>query len=646
MSNRYQRNCPILIRQDRIHSSLRKELLLILQKKGWCEVQFDKVIVLGIDGLDPNIMENLMDAKKLPNFSAIRRSGTYRRLTTSNPAQSPVAWSTIATGGNPGCHGIFDFIHRNPKNYLPKLAILNVNERNIFARRRSMFLPARKGTPFWVSTSHANVPTTVIRWPITFPPEQISGRMLSGLGTPDLKANLGRYGFYTTGNVTIDGRKKGDVISITTGSHTIETIVSGPSNSEISMKIHVDDPNSRIIINIGGKSYAVQEGRWSECVRLRFNIGFGRHIAGICRFYLISKKPELKLYLSPIQVDPADPAFPISYPDEYSSELYNKIGNYHTLGMPEDTNGLTDNCFDEEAFLSTCNDIMVEREKMLWYELGRLKEGLLAFVFDTTDRIQHIFWSAKDSQHPTYNKTFAKKHKNIIEDYYRRMDKILGRVLQFVDKKTVIIILSDHGFASFRRAVHLNSWLAQNGFMVLNQSPRDREGGPLFKHVVWEKTKAYALGFSSIYLNLRGRERKGIVNEGDEAQAVKEEITDALVQLKDPKTGQRVIKGIYDREDLYRGPYTREAPDLIVGFQPDYRVSWQTAIGGAPEEVFEDNLKKWGGDHLVDPHYVPGIFLINQKITVQNPSVIDIAPTILRCFQISKPKDMEGNSLL
>jgi predicted AlkP superfamily phosphohydrolase/phosphomutase len=361
--------------------------------------------------------------------------------------------------------------------------------------------------------------------------------------------------------------------------------------------------------------------------------------------YLDSVKPELRLYLSPIQVDPLNPAFPISSPDDYATELAHNINSYSTLGTPEDTNALSDGCFDDEAFLDLCDKTMAEREKMLWYELERFKEGLLAFVFDTTDRIQHIYWSTSDPEHPAYDNAYAKKYQNVIEDYYRRMDKILQRVLESVERQTVICILSDHGFGSFRRAVHLNSWLVQNGLMVLKE-PTPEGGEPLFKNVVWEKTRAYAVGFSSIYLNLRGREGKGIVNPGNEAEKMKRKIGDVLTSLKDPKSGRAVIRNVYTREDLYSGPYVDDAPDLILGFEPGYRASWQTAIGGAPPKTLEDNLKKWTGDHMCDAPCIPGVFLINRKTCILHPRVIDIAPTILACFQIPQPENMEGNSLL
>ena len=606
----------------------------------------DRVIVLGIDGLDPNILEKLMDSGDLPAFSSIRETGAYSRLTTSNPSQSPVAWSTIATGSNPGYHGIFDFITRNPQNYLPEHSIVKVNPKNIFAHRSSMFLPMRKGTPFWAITSQAHIPTTVIKWPVTFPPEEIHGHMLSGLGVLDLKGSVGRYAFYTTGSVTEDADRKGDFISVSSSSGKIKTTINGPNNSQVPMGISITAEDLTATITINDENHTLKKGEWSRWIQLTFNIGFRRHISGICRFYLDSIEPELRLYLSPIHADPEKPAFPISYPDGYANELAHNIGSYSTLGISEDTNALRDGCFDDEAFLSLCDDIMVERERILWYELEHLREGLLAIVFDTTDRIQHMYWSTRDAEHPAYDETFAKKYQNVIENYYRRMDKILARLIKSVDEETVILIMSDHGFTSFRKAVHLNSWLVQNGLMVLKRPAIDDEGDPLFKNVIWAKTKAYALGFSSIYLNLKGREAKGIVNPGHEAEQLKRKVADVLTSLKDPNTGMHAIRNVYTREELYSGLYINDAPDLIVGFEPYYRASWQTGIGGAPPRIFEDNLKKWTGDHLLDSQCVPGIFLMNRKTSTLHPNVTDIAPTILACFQIPKPENMDGTSLL
>ncbi len=622
------------------------------------EYNFERVILLGIDGIDPKILENLMAEGSLPSFSRLREMGGFAPLQTTIPPESPVAWSAIATGSNPGYFGIFDFILRNPKNYLPDLSILRIDTKALAALKGSSFLPARKGTPFWEITARADIPTTVIRWPVTFPPVKCPGplKILAGQGVPDLRGTLGRYGFYTTGSIPEDQEGKEKVTQVSFNADKfIETSIFGPIVSrltgrkpaEIPMKIRPDYEHSEITLDINGSSYRVKEGEWSIWIPLKFDLGLLQHANGLCRFHLTRLRPEFELYISPIQVDPSNPTFVISYPEDYSSELAKEIGTYHTLGIPEDTNALVENRYDEDAFLKICDELMDEREKMFWFELKRLKKGLLAVDFDTTDRIQHIFWRARDPDHPFYNEEFARKYADVIPGYYRRMDRILGRVLEYADEKTAVIVFSDHGFTTFRRAVHLNSWLIEHGFMALKPPSQRQEGvGELFANVDWQNTRAYALGFASIYLNLKGREGKGTVEKGEESRRIKQEIAELLIQLKDPRTDELVVKAVYDREEIYRGPYVEEGPDLIVGLRPGYRMSWQTAIGGTPEELFDDNLKKWTGTHIIDRHYVPGIFLMNQQINVGNPRSIDIAPTVLECFGLPRPPEMDGTSLL
>ena len=618
----------------------------------------NKVIVFGIDGLDANITEKLMDAGELPTFQKLREIGTYRRLATTNPAESPVVWSSIATGKNPGGHGIFDFIHRNPKNYLPELSLSIINPRNLTNAYRSMFLHPRKSKAFWQICSEHSVPVTVIRWPVTFPAEKVEGKLLAGLGVPDIQGNLGRYTLYTdqpqpdSSDTVEKKQRKGLIREVQVSNDVIETVVTGPivaklgrpQPAEIPMQILIDRGNEATTIRVDGSNYTVKVGGWSDWIHLTFDIGFRRTANGVARCYLAGIQPNFNLYFSPIQVDPANPIFPICWPEDYSKQLTKDIGNYHTLGMPEDTNAFEDDSLSVDAFLESCETIMQEREKMLWKELKHFRKGVFAFVFDTTDRIQHTFWRARDRKHPFFDQAFAHKYGHVIDDYYRRMDAIVGELLKVVDDKTLLLVLSDHGFSTFRRSVHVNSWLTQRGFMTLQHPPDDDEGHPLFKNVDWNKTRVYALGFSSIYLNLKGREGNGIVQPSD-AKDLKRKIATDLALLKDPKTGEPVIEQIYDGNDLYKGKYADESPDLVIGFRPGYRASWQTAIGGTPASLFSDNLKKWSGDHLIDPSYVPGILFCNQTIQSSHPTVLDIAPTVLDFAGIEN-KEIEGVCLV
>ena len=615
--------------------------------------QYSRVILLGMDGLDPKILNDLMQKGALPNFYKLSRTGSYSSLATSNPAQSPVAWATIATGNNPGHHGIFDFLGRRVADYMPELAVFKINQKNVFGKREGMFLPVMQGNSFWDYSSDSGVSSTVLKWPMTFQPKQNKAKLYAGLGVPDIKGGLGKYSFYTTKDISKDEEGVEKVIKVELNGNNINTYVSGPNiaklrareESKVDLEIVLSD-DSNININVDGKKIAIAEGEWSEWVSVTFKLGFMKTISGIVKFYLNRIKPDFELYMTPVQINPKDPAFVISSPDEYIKELAKEVGYFYTLGMPEDTKAIEDGRTDEEAFIKMCDEIVEEQEKMLWFELNRFKKGVLASAFFSTDRIQHIFWVTRDPEHPLYDKDYAERYGHVIDDYYKKMDGILGKVMKEVDDETALMVFSDHGFSSFRRTVHINSWLVENGFMTLTQkvSKDDKEGGALFQYVDWSKTRAFSLGFGSIYINRKGREKNGIVQQGDEADSVADRIAKGLVQLKDPKDGQTVVRNVYRKNDIYSGNQEHGAPDLVVGFEDGYRASWQTAIGGAPSEMIEDNLKKWSGDHIMDPSIVPGILLTNFKINSESPDLKDIAPTVLQCFGMNV-KDMEGKAL-
>ncbi len=617
--------------------------------------KYKRVILLGMDGLDPKILSHLMHQGELPNFSKLSQMGSYLPLATSNPAQSPVAWASIATGNNPGYHGIFDFLGRRVTDYMPELAILKMNPRNIFAKRESMFLPVMQGNAFWDHTSDNGIPSTILKWPMTFQPKQNRSRLYAGLGVPDIKGGLGRYCFYTTKNIAENEEGIEKVVKVKLNGNQIKTYLAGPNiaklrtreEAKVDMNISVPSDNSKIEINIDGTKIRVNKGQWSEWVEVKFKLGLMKTATGIVKFYLNQAGPDFELYMTPVQINPKDPAFVISSPDDYIRELAGEVGHFYTLGMPEDTKAVEEGRTDEEAFITMCDEIVEEQEKMLWYELNRFKEGLLASAFFSTDRIQHIFWVTRDPAHPLYDKAYAEKYGHVIDDYYRKMDRILGEVMKQVDDKTAILVFSDHGFSSFRRTVHINSWLVQNGLMALTRkvSRDDKDGGGLFQYVDWKNTKAYALGFGSVYFNIKGRERQGIVEPGAGADSLANKIADELVKLTDTKDGQSVVRNVYKNKDIYSGSCINSSPDLVVGFQDGYRSSWQTAIGGSPAAIIEDNLKKWSGDHIVDPSIVPGILLTNFNINVEKLHQMDIAPTVLSCFGMSAD-DMEGKAFL
>lgn len=620
-------------------------------------IEEEKVIVIGFDGLAPDLLDRYMSEGRLPNFSKLKRKGTFSRLGTTMPAQSPVAWSSFATGMNPGKHSMFDFLVRDPKTYLPDVSLFRFRKPQRFIRvggrkiplDRPRLLPGQREKPVWELVGERGLPAVVLRCPMTFPAQKFRGKILSGFGTPDVGGTQGIYSYYTNLSV-VDYKMKGKIIKVE-NSDTIDTYLVGPrvetgdggGDVRVPLRIVVDRKGRKVSISIQGKTEELREKEWSRWFRVTFPLERWRKVTGICRFYLQQVEPNLKLYATPMNIDPERPCFPISYPSGYSRELARRVGFFKTIGQSEDTNALKDGCLDDEAFLADAEDTFQKEEKMLLYELGRFKGGLLIFVFGTTDHIQHMFWHYLDKNHPAHGMAELSVQDNPIARCYQRADTILGQVLAYLDEKTTLIVLSDHGFGSYHTKAHLNSWLEAKGYLVLRTRGPGRE---LLQDVDWANTKAYSFGLSGIYLNLAGREGKGIVNPGKDAKELKDEIISELEAWVDPMTGNPVVSKVYRREDIYTGPYVEEAPDLIVGLSRGYRISNESALGEVPREVLAENKEKWSGDHIFDGATIPGILLVNREISRDEVSIIDVAPTILKSLGVPIPGNIDGKPFL
>jgi len=610
--------------------------IFFLREEKMVKGRYDKILLIGIDGMDPEVTNKLMSEGMLPNFLKLKETGSFAKLKTVLPAESPVAWTTIATGTNPGKHGLFDFIARNPENYLLEIAITKQK-----SRYSTKFEPSMKGTPFWRITSDAKIPTTVIRWPATFPPDKVSGVMLSGEGVPDIRGFSSGYFIYTSKHSDKNEEK---TIEVSIDNGIINSKVFGPLGNDknpIEKPIQIKKGTNKAVIIVDDKQYPIEVNGWSDWIKIDFKVGFMKKVSAITKAYLFSVEPEFNMYLGSIQIDPKNPVVDFSYPGRYSKELADAIGLYNTLGMPEDTNALNENAITDKVFLEQVAQIEDEKNKMFWYEFNRFDKGLLAFVFDSGDRLQHMYWDEKN----LFNVEGGLSVNKEVENYYIKKDELLGEVLNKIDNQTALMIFSDHGFTSFERAVSINTWLVDNGFMTLTNDYNEEDEGALFKFVDWSKTKAYSAGFAGIYINLKGREGQGIVEESEKEGTVND-IIKKLEYFKDPKNNKKVITNAYKREEIYHGNYIGNAPDIVIGFEPGYRMSWQSAIGGLTQEIFTDNLKKWDGDHIVDPLHVPGVLFTNFKVNNENPCLMDIAPTILGILKINVPEEIDGKSLV
>jgi predicted AlkP superfamily phosphohydrolase/phosphomutase len=602
-----------------------------------------QIVVLGFDGLDPTLAERWMDEGKLPEFARLRAEGTYRRLGTTNPPQSSVAWAGFATGHNAGAHGIFDFLRRDPNTYLPDFSMVETlappEVWHVFGYDIPVSDPQvrnrRQGEPFWLAAERAQHRASVLRVPVTYPPDPVT-RMISGLGVPDLLGTQGTYTLYSTRRVP--GAENGGRVKLLriNPDGPIETEIEGPEHpldptaGALRLPLSIAAQGNGVDLEVDGEPIHLEPGQWSDWVELEFDFVGVMDVRGMVRFHLNQALPALSLYMSPIEFDPMAPAAPISAPPEFAAELAERIGRYHTLGMPEETWALNQGHLADDAWLDGVRDTLAEGEAMFYDSLDRRDTELVIKTFVQTDRVSHMFWRGIDPAHPLHASTNA-RGRGAIEWIYREADRIVGETRKRLRPGDRLIIVSDHGFAPFRSAVHVNRWLIEQGYMALK--PGATLSAPLFAAVDWSRTRAYALGLNGLYLNRQGREAQGIV-AADAVAALKQELIDRLSQLRDADDNAAVLR-IYDGAEVFVGPFMQDAPDLLIGYAPGFRASWQTALGGAPAALFEPNAQPWSGDHCIAPEAVPGVFFADTPLAPEAiPERIDtVATTIMQSFK-------------
>jgi predicted AlkP superfamily phosphohydrolase/phosphomutase len=621
-----------------------------------------KLIILGIDGMDPQLLKQFMAEGKMPNFSKLAEQGSFRTLGTSIPPQSPVAWSNLITGLDAGGHGIFDFIHRDPKTLEPYFSTSRVEgPKHSFAVGKWV-VPLgggsaeqlRKGRAFWEILDEHGIPNTVFRIPANFPPVPAKGRTLSGMGTPDLRGTYGTFTFYTDDPATTAGDVEGGlIIPVQVENAKVTTSLIGPANTfrkgsppaTEPLTISIDPLEPVEKIGVQGHEFVLREGEWSDWVHVEFQlIPFFGNVKGMCRFYLKQAHPRFELYVSPMNIDPADPALPISTPSNFSRELSDEAGEYYTQGISEDTKARSAGVLDDREYLDQAKTVLAEHRRIFDEEFPKFGRGVFFFYFSSLDLNSHMLWRLTDVKHPGYEAGLAARYGSALAGFYQQIDQVLGEVVPKLDKHTTLLVLSDHGFAPYYRSFNLNSWLLKNGYVQMKPGANLGSNEP-WSGVDWSKTRAYGLGLNGLYLNLRGRERDGIVTAEEEDRLLNE-IKEKLLRVRDPQSGQAVITRADLASEVYRGPYARSGPDVIVGYNRGYRAGWKTILGAFPPEILEDNNNPWSGDHCMDYTLVPGILLSNRKIAGESPQLTDISPTILAEFGIAQPKDMMGHSVL
>ncbi len=632
-----------------------------------------KVIVIGLDGMDARLSERMMAEGKLPNLARLSKQGGYRRLGTSIPPQSPVAWSNFINGAGPGSHGIFDFIHRNPEKQCAPFfsaaetvggeGYFEIGDHRIqldfwpFNHKPPATLLRRQGTPFWDYLDEAGIYSTFYDLPSNYPPSVSKygyHRCLSGMGTPDMLGTYGTYQHFAEDGplktLNQGGGKRSMVFFENETSKPALKLI-GPTNtflkepkpSVVEFLVHRDMKAKAAIIEIQKHKIILKEGQWSGWVELDFELSMpllmpDKNLSGICRFYLQEVEPNFRLYVTPININPSDAAMKITEPTDFIKEISNELGLFYTTGFQEDHKALSNGVVNDDEYIRQATMVLDERLKLLDYALANYDDGLLFFYFSSTDMQSHMLWWDSDDKHPVRSAADAKSCFNHIKKLYMKMDGVVGRILKRYGSEATVMIMSDHGFANFKRQFNLNTWLRDNGYL----GPADATS--VLADVDWGQTRAYGLGINGLYINLQGRERDGIVSPGEEKEKLIEELKTKLEAVKDAD-GKRVIRHVHRADKTYKGPATRLAPDLIVGYSRGYRASWSTCLGDMREKVLSNNDSAWSADHCADASEVPGVIFCNKPIKMKAPALTDLAPSILTEFGLQAPSSMEGKNI-
>jgi predicted AlkP superfamily phosphohydrolase/phosphomutase len=630
-----------------------------------------KVVIIGVDGMDPLLCERMMANGNLPNFNKLRQRDGYRRLGTSIPPQSPVAWSNFINGAGPGSHGIFDFIHRDPKRQCaPFFSVadtvsgegyLKFNDYKLqldfwpFDHKPPQTVLNRQGVPFWDYLDKAGIESVFYDLPSNYPasPSKYGHhRCLSGMGTPDLLGTYGSYQFFAEDlPKSFMNEGGGKRFKLNFENETAKAELVGPQNSfqkkpedtRIEFYIHRDKRSRSVAIELGGKKILLKEGQWSGWQKLTYNLKTpafmpDKLVSGICRFYLQSIDPVCRLYVTPINADPSDPAIKITEPNDFIKNISKDLGLFYTTGFQEDHKALSNGIFSEDEFITQADIVLEERINLLNYALGNYDNGLFYFYFSSTDLQSHMLWWDSDEKHPTRSPDEASYYFSYIKRLYQQMDMVLGKILNRFDNDTQVLVMSDHGFGSFKRQFNLNRWLKENGYLY------PPNASSLFSDVDWSKTSAYGLGINSLYLNLKGRELYGSVNPGQPQEDLINELILKLENVRDID-GRPVIRTVHRTDRAYTGEAVNFAPDLVIGYYRPYRASWSTCLGGMEEDILSDNNSAWSADHCADVMEVPGVLFSNRPVNSKTPSLIDLAPSFLTAFGLKVPSSMEGENI-
>ncbi|MGD8898041.1 MAG: alkaline phosphatase family protein, partial [Acidobacteriota bacterium] len=497
------------------------------------------------------------------------------------------------------------------------------------------------------------IPTTIVRIPANFPPSGTASRELSGMGTPDILGSYGTFSYYTTDRLAFLGKDiaGGKVYTVEEEDGVVAAELVGPDHPLKTIReplttpftLHVDPDRPAVKLEVGDEERVLEEGEWSDWVTVTFDLIPTQTVSTEARFYLRQVRPHLALYVSPLNLDPMAPALPISTPESWASELAAATGRYYTQGMPEDTAALAAGVFTREEFLAQAEIAGGEVLDQFPWVLSRFDRGLLFYYVGNGDLVSHMMWRPMDPDHPAYDAEKDAPFADVVPRVYEEMDGLVGYALDHLGDDTLLIVMSDHGFTSWRRTFNLNAWLHQNGYLAVKDETLP-EGMELFQNVDWSGTRAYSIGMNGLYVNLQGRERDGIVPPSERG-ALLTEIAERLEATIDPETGSPAVSRVYLRDETYTDGGQREiGPDAVIGYRKGTRGADASALGEVGKEVLTDNDKPWSGDHEMDTPAVPGILATSRPLKRPAHNLRELHASVLAEFGVEPDEATPGRN--
>ncbi len=636
-----------------------------------------RIVVLGFDGMDYVLTRRMMKRGDLPHFAELAKEGVFLPLQTTMPPLSPVAWSTFITGTDPGGHGVFDFLRRDPskvrKGFLPEDAVSRVvvdpdaapwpipwTDYVLPPTQRQVNL--RHGQAFWHVLEAHGIAATIYKMPANFPVTPGGGRVLAGMGVPDVAGTYGTFTYITTHPADRDRKVSGGrvlpavlqdgVVTIERSAHGEERpTLHGPFSpfrraaeaqpSQAPFELYVDPDQRTAAIWLQGAPIVLREGEWSPWVEVEFALLPGVHsVHGLVRFYLQQASEHVRLYVSPIHPAPRTAGLADG---DFDIELQRELGYYHTKGMSEATKAVTQGVFSDEEYRQQSRLVLDEKIAALRRLLDQDRPGLLFVYFSSTDLDSHVLWRHRDPEHPAHTNDGAQRHGQAVEELYQEMDRLVGMTRRHMGPNDELYVMSDHGFVSLRLEFNLTTWLRREGYLIYEPGV-DPSRSKMFDGVDWTRTRAYPVGFNGLYVNRAGREAQGAVSEADAPRLV-EELRRKLLALRD--RGHPVFASVYRPTDIYPrgGAKLDEAPDLILGYRPPYGPSDDSVIGIGGVRAIVDRTRGFSGHHAVDYRAVPGILLSSRRLNATRARLQDVTVTILNDFGVEPPDGMTGRPL-